>query len=233
MARLRTMEEYYIEREQQQPAEVRFRLAGIPEEFWDKSWDDYQDSAQVGDESLKDILEYYASEWTPETRESLVLLGDPGFGKTFGMALVAMDLIEKGCWVRWRSMQDLLQEKHDLIDLEAKAKRMDDWGEHEKAEMKLRWVERDCHALFLDDVGQEYRSASGWSDSEFNRLLRGRNSAGKLTFITSNLALPEWDRYSAAVMSFLMQLGEVCSLTDGKDHRRRQTELRQARRARR
>lgn len=233
MQRARTVEEYYLEREKAALADTRIRLSGIPEEFWSFGWDDYDETAMCGDETLKSILVDYCQTWTPADRQSVVMLGKPGFGKTFGMALLAMDLIEQGCWSRWATWAGMVKSKHELFALQKDAERADDWSQHERAEMALRWTEQECDALFLDDVGQEFRSASGWSDTELAHLIRARHSAGKLTFVTSNVEHKDWVRYSEATASFLMQMAEVVALSDGRDHRKRQADKRVLRRAKR
>jgi DNA replication protein DnaC len=219
MARLRTMEEYYREREQEQPFDVRVRLAGIPVEHQHQTWDDYDGDADVDDEKLKSILMHYGKSWDMSDRMSLVLLGDPGVGKSMGLALLAKDLIAKGCWVRWVSFEQLMQKRIEIFQLQQEAEQQGDWGEHEKAEMKFRWITEDCHALFLDDLGKEHRTETRFSDNQLDHILRSRHTSGRLTFLSSNMTSEEFSMYSPSMVSFLAQMSEVCDVTDAVDKR--------------
>ncbi len=74
---------------------------------------------------------------------------------------------------------------------------------------------RDCDLLILDDLGAEIRSTkNNWTDKEFFRLLNGRFSQGKVTIITSNMALSDLkidDRISSRInaKSIIIALPEV------------------------
>lgn len=52
---------------------------------------------------------------------------------------------------------------------------------------------RDSIQLFiLDDLGKEYRTASGWAENTFDALLRSRFNAGLPTIVTTNVAMKDW-----------------------------------------
>lgn len=225
MQKLRTIEEWMRDKERGDTYERRLVRAGIPEKFHAMTWRDYADDAVVQNahkqpEPLKDVLEFYVEEWEKGRRTSCVLLGPPGYGKTCGMALLACSLVEQGHFVRWTSFADLTRRKKNLFGMARVAEENDDWGEHEKEELRLRWIEQDSDALFLDDVGKEYRAASGWSDAELDQLLRSRTAAGRATFITSNLKFSDWATYNVSMASFLHEVGEVLPVIEGVDHRR-------------
>lgn len=226
----RTIEEWMRDKEASDTPVGRRSRALIPARYHRLTWDDYENDAVTKDgEPLKEILQFYAEDYAESRRpgsdkttpmtEGIVVLGQPGWGKTMGMALLACDLVDAGAWVRWTSWADLTKRKKNLFTLARQAEENDDWSEHEKEEMRIRWIERDCDVLFLDDVGKEYRAASGWSDAELDQLLRSRTAAGKVTMITSNLMWREWRQYSDAMASFLREMGEVVLLTAGTDHR--------------
>ncbi len=220
MPKIRTIEEWMRDKERDDTSAGRRERALIPEKYHDLTWRDYQADAVTRDgESLKDILKFYGDDWTPQTREGLVLLGEPGWGKTMGMALLACVLIDKGAWVRWITYADLTKRKRSLFTLARQAEESDDWGDHEKEELRLRWITDDCDVLFLDDVGKEYRAASGWSDAELDQLLRSRAAASKVTMMTSNMMFKEWKQYSDSMASFLREMAEVVILHEGTDHR--------------
>lgn len=219
MQTARTIEQWMRDQERNaSPASRRVR-ALIPPRYHEMPWSDYKPDALAGEERLKDILRHYAEHWSPDVTEGIVLLGSPGFGKTAGMALLACDLIDAGAWVRWISFADLTRRKRELFKLARSAELADDWEEHEREELRIHWIEQDCDVLFLDDVGKEYRAQSGWSDAELENLLRTRTAAGKVTMISSNTPYEDWNTYNSSMASFLLEIGELVQLTDGKDHR--------------
>jgi DNA replication protein DnaC len=73
--------------------------------------------------------------------------------------------------------------------------------------------------LFLDDVGKEYRAASGWSDAELDNLMRTRTALGKVTMVSSNVKYADWEKYNSSMVSFLKEMGEIVILIAGSDHR--------------
>lgn len=219
----RTIEQWQRDREQSAPLESRLKRALIPAKFHDMRWSDYVGDAvveAVGErENLKEVLRFYAGDWVEDSTAGIVLLGPPGYGKTCGFALLACELVAKNAFVRWTSFADLQKRKKALFGMARVAEESDDWEEHEREELRLRWIERDCAVLFLDDVGKEYRAASGWSDTELDVLLRTRTAAGKVTFINSNLRYNDWKTYNESMASFLHEVGEVLAVVEGTDHR--------------
>ena len=46
--------------------------------------------------------------------------------------------------------------------------------------------------FILDDLGKEYRTASGWAENQFDALLRSRFNSGLPTIVTTNTPLQKW-----------------------------------------
>lgn len=209
----------------------RLKTARIPEVFHDKTWDDYEDDAvaKYKQTKLKDILMWQAEDWTPESRDGLVVLGPAGYGKTFGLCLLAMALSDKGAWVKYIPYAELVELRQLAIKLDRQGEQSGDWEEYNRVARRLLFLEVECDALFLDDVGKEYRAKSGWSDDGLDRLLRKRVELGKLTFISSNTPYEDWNTYNSSMASFLAEVGEVVELVGGRDHRRRLTDTQRRR----
>lgn len=232
MSRLRTPAQWEMDKERGETNPVkRLRNAYIPEHLRELTWADY-DAGCTADsgEELRDILIDWADHYTPDVREGMVLLGPAGWGKTLGLVLVAMQLIEAKVWVRYSTNANLLERRKRVVSLEQSTKQNDDWGDANAAAWRLSFFESECDVLVLDDVGKEYRAASGWSDDQLDLLLRRRVETGKVTLISSNLTLADWRSYNDSMASFLYEVGEVVELTEGKDRRHRLTEAQRRRR---
>lgn len=217
------------QREQTDPA-LRRRDAYIPKHLQHLTWDDYEEGSGTRDEELRDILIDYADHWTPEERDGIVLLGKPGFGKTLGAVLLAMDIIDQGGWVKYVTHERLVERKKNLIGLEQEAQQTEDWQAANAETYRIAFIEIECDLLVLDDVGKAYRAASGYADNGLDSLLRRRVEAGKATIMTSNLASKEWAKFDASMSSFIHEIGEVVELTRGRDHRHRRPAAQERRR---
>jgi len=233
MHKARTIAQWALDK-QRNEADLgkRLKQAGIPLEFHGMTWGDYEADVKIkSSERLYDVLVDYGDHWTPEQRDGLVLLGPAGWGKTAGLAILQQTLDSKGAWTKYVPYAELVERRKQLIGLEQEAQRTDDWEEANKARYRLSFVETECDALFLDDVGKEYRAASGWSDDGLDRLLRKRSELGRPTFISSNLSFLDWNKYNSSMASFLYAVGEVIELTEGRDHRKALTSGQRRRRA--
>lgn len=207
----------------------RRRNAFIPKKFWGMTWADYKPGNHTAEkEQLKDVLVDYADHWGEhEPGEGLVLLGSPGYGKTFGASLVAMQIIDQRIksddgWVRYITEQQWDERRKKLIGIEQQAARDGDWGAANVARYRLNFTETGCGLLVLDDVGKAYRSASGYTNSGVDALLRRRVELGKATIITSNIPSEKFTTIDPSLASFLYEVGEVVKLSvSGKDWRMR------------
>jgi DNA replication protein DnaC len=71
-----------------------------------------------------------------------------------------------------------------------------------KAKTILRNVE-EAHLLVLDDIGQEYRTTSGFTESSLHEMLRVRYEAAQPTIATTNVSLSKMsDMYGESFDSF-------------------------------
>lgn len=76
--------------------------------------------------------------------------------------------------------------KKALTDTFAK----EDTEEKVRGRKILKLVELS-HLVVLDDIGQEYRTSSGFTESSLHELLRVRYEAARPTIITTNISLAE------------------------------------------
>jgi DNA replication protein DnaC len=132
----------------------------------------------------------------------LLLVGSPGHGKTT-LASVALQELIRTIPGDLRNPVGAFMDYPKLLRLKKST-----WSEEdEKVDIFLKKVYGDAGAsnlgvFVLDDIGKEYRTASGWAENVFDELLRSRYNAGLPTIITTNVELAEWDKYGPAMESF-------------------------------
>lgn len=226
--------EHWVRTEARFPRARRLRASRIPEQFHGLSWDDYRDTTTVtsaeidsdgrGPESLKQVLQAYADGWAGfrADGDGLVLVGPPGAGKTSGLALVAMSVMDHPSRprVRFADYAGLAQRQIGLFALEKEAERTSEWHEHDLEELHLQVIKFDCDLLVLTDIGKEHRTASGFSDDLLDQILRRRVAEKRPTLLDSNLPVETWSRYNVSMPSFAYEVGEVLSVVDYVDQRR-------------
>lgn len=227
----------YQQRAETDPAK-RMQSANIPARFRDLGWNDYEKDSGVKPTNeytetfLKDVLQQFAGEWQVGQREGLVLCGEPGRGKTMGVALLAKELCLDGVWVKFITNVDLGERRKEMFELSADRKHADPedssfWGVYTRRQYELSHIEQECDLLVLDDVGQEYRAASDWSAALLSQMLRRRGDLGKATIVTSNHTEDDWKTYNRSLYSYLWEVGEVLNIDFGRDHRLRPSRFRQ------
>jgi DNA replication protein DnaC len=207
----------------------------IPEQFRGVRLSDY-DTAR-GDPRILESLE----KWKPSLeRPSLALVGPPGVAKTI---LACAELNEQQAGLRFKlagggpvpadSQQVLRQQRvpvyfitlAELIQLEIQSiklfdlatkgeERLDEWQDIDRLLTDLRGRVK---YLVIDDVGKEYRTASGFAVSTFENLARTRHNQGLATIYTSNLPLERWlTLYSPSMENFIRRSSLV--VTFRKQH---------------
>jgi DNA replication protein DnaC len=160
-----------------------------------------------------------------EDKIGLTIIGPPGIGKTGLAHAILAEASKKNYLFQAITMANLLRLKQDSFALtkrsELLGKDMDpiDWQRLYKIENKLEAVEK-AQILLLDDVGKEYDSGSGWSNSIVDMYIRTRYDHGiGPTLITSNIPIDDWtDKYSASLKSFVHEATLFVNIT-GEDVR--------------
>ena len=146
----------------------------------------------------------------------LTFLGQSGIGKTMMASIVmgaAKNTGHKIECIELATYIDLYLEAirgpvEDAIDADRNRRAWD----------HLRRIEK-VHFLFVDDLGREHESASGWSNERIFDLMRYRHNRCLPTLITTNLPLPELNlRYSEGMSSHLHG-SSLFVVMDGEDYR--------------
>jgi DNA replication protein DnaC len=136
---------------------------------------------------------------SPSSGLGLALVGLPGHGKTT-LASVALQELIRTMPVS-SNHPGLFMDYPKYLRLEKES-----WTDPEAKELiqKVNGDVKESIPLFiLDDLGKEYRTASGWSENMFDAVLRSRFNAGLPTIVTTNVKFSKWRAtYGAAMESF-------------------------------
>jgi DNA replication protein DnaC len=160
---------------------------------------------------------------SPSSGVGMVLVGEPGHGKTTLASVAVQTLIRNMSFNGLRPA--LFMDYPKLLRLEKKT--WDDDNEDDVADKNLlRSIYGDNRTpvsiLILDDLGKEYRTQAGWSDKIFDSLVRARFNAGLPTIITTNVPLDDWEApYGAPMASFVHEAFMPIEVRYDKGDRRR------------
>lgn len=160
----------------------------------------------------------------------ILLVGKPGHGKTTIASVALQSLI--------RAIPDRL-----YGPTEALPPRIGAFMDYPKLlrTQKAQWDEenesdqREIDAIFgdlspvenlqlfvLDDLGKEYRTATGWAENTFDALLRSRFNSGLPTIITTNVPTKDWETvYGEPMSSFIHEAFIPLVVNAPKGDRRR------------
>ena len=136
-----------------------------------------------------DVCQDYARQFSPRS-DNLLLMGQPGLGKTFLSACIARVVSERGFSVVYDTAEHIFSRME-----EEKFRSEDSPGAREDVERYLR-----CDLLIMDDLGSEM--VTSFVQSALYQLVNGRLTGGKKTVVNTNLTPRQLgERYSPQVQS--------------------------------
>lgn len=153
----------------------------------------------------------------------LLLIGPPGYGKTTLASVVAQELLvslPREFWGNYTPVRFMDYPK--LLRTQQRAWK--DGGEDDQSLIDDIYGEGESPVFLfiLDDLGKEYRTASGWAENTFDALLRARYNAGLPTIITTNVPLKNWGSvYGDPMESFAHQAFIPIKVTSSEGDRRK------------
>ncbi len=133
--------------------------------------------------------------------KNLILMGEPGLGKTFLSTCIANEVSKRGFSVVYETAGNIF----GAFEEEQFGRRDEDWAEAK--ENKRRCL--DCDLLVLDDLGCELTTK--FVVKVLYDIVNDRQNKGLGTVISTNLCLPDIDRrYSPAIASRLEGYYDRC-----------------------
>lgn len=190
-------------------------LREIPESYKDLTWEDYKNMEDK--ESMENVKKYAENlKIAREMGINLLLIGKVGTGKTGLCYLILKRLLE-------------LRKKH--IPLEFGATNVEEivdiytqgWRSDEEKELFDEKIRR-ADFLIIDDVGKEFRSKSGLTETIMGSLIRHRVQWKLPIILTSNVSIKGLEKvYGSALASVMLERTIVLSFI-GEDFRKKEME---------
>lgn len=212
----------------------RWAHAGIPVKYRDLRidvWRPYNEASNAALTAARRFIKTWPQRWCrsdgAEINRSLAgrglaLIGAPGSGKTTLACLVAQEIaLTHNVSIMFCAFADLIAALVEQISLAPQADR----GEQRAVDRywavdKLKRRIVNAPLVIFDDVGKEHRTASGYAESELDRILRRRFRLGLPTVTTSNIPLEEWGSiYHPSMASFACEAFDEV-IFGGRDLRR-------------
>lgn len=131
----------------------------------------------------------------------LLLMGDPGHGKTTLASVILQELIRTMPRVSWGNEDSSVRRPVYFSDYPRLLRLQKAQWSDERSEENQTLIdglhgeagrEHNVRVFVLDDLGKEYRNTSGWAENTFDALLRARFNAGLPTIVTTNIPLNDW-----------------------------------------
>lgn len=175
--------------------------AGIPREFWDLHFDNFEPQPMYPKQQMfrKDV-EYYLKNIKAKREEGMLWLifGQPGTGKTLGGCLILKQAIKQGYQVKYTLWTDLIDQS--FID--------------DNLVTKLREVD----FLVIDDLGKDKSGKdSRFIEDLLEKIIKHRFSNKLPTILLSPMAIQDLQRRFTILPSLIGPRN--CSLVEGVNKR--------------
>lgn len=160
----------------------------------------------------------------------IMLVGEPGHGKTTMAATALQELLRGMPRTGWGYSDGVTKRPAYFSDYPKLLRLQKAQWSDENVEQQIildgvygeSTKENNVRVFVLDDLGKEYRTASGWAENTFDALLRARFNLGFPTIVTTNVPLKNWGTvYGEPMGSFAHEAFIPVAVSSAKGDRRR------------
>lgn len=126
---------------------------------------------------------------SPSSGLGIMLVGEPGHGKTTLASVALQELIRT---MPFETKQPGIFMDYPKFLRYQKAAWDNDQSDNDLIDRIMGDARHSIELFILDDLGKEYRTATGWAENTFDALLRSRFNAGLPTIVTTNVPIKNW-----------------------------------------
>lgn len=204
-----------------------WKRTGMFVPYYGKKWDSLADATawEAIQEYKTDVLRHLSD------GQGVMLYGPPGRGKTLLGLLICDEVLDASSTslaarealsvFTIQAYMNLFRQSMDALNITQKGHGSDDiTNQYVRAERTIMRTLTTTKFVFIDDIGKEHTTATGYAEHQIERLIRARGNRGLPTILTSNAEGPTGlaKMYDQSLASYITQVCQMIPVM-GRDFR--------------